>query len=195
MSGCPLKGQPEDHLVHRALLLLLILTNCDRRAEVPKRGQDHKSCPSRCLVGRLCPPDKLQVLTYFLSILFPPPACNAPGIPIGLGLRTWAWISKLEQDPQRRLIWRKALEGKQNGHFGDYLLIRLVCSTGFEHGPSLWTYKAMTNTTHGHYLPALAPEFGVHRWHFGTMSKIHVEMVELEISLLSWVHWVGWVGG
>lgn len=115
-------------------------------------------------------------------------------LPVGLGLRTRTWISNLGQGPQRRLIWRKALEGKQNGHIGDYLLILLVCSTGFEHELSLWAYKAMTNIINGHYLPGLAPEFGVHRWHCGAMSKIHIEMVELETGPLSCVHCTAQVG-
>lgn len=115
-------------------------------------------------------------------------------LPVGLGLRTRTWISNLGQDPQRRLIWRKALEGKQNGHIGDYLLILLVCSTSFEHELSLWAYKTMANISNEHHLPRFAPEFGVHRWHRGAMSKIHVETVELETDPLSCAHCTGQVG-
>lgn len=52
----------------------------------------------------------------------------------------------------------------------------------------------MANIINGHYLPGFAPEFGVHRWHCGVMSKIHVETVELETGPLSCAHCTGQVG-
>lgn len=131
MSGCPLEGQPEDPLVHRALLLRLILTNSDRRAEAPKRGQDHKSHPSRCPLGRLCPPDNLQVLIDFLSSLPPPSACSAPGTTRRFGAQNKEMGQQPGTGPSEEVHMEEGPEGKQNGHTRDYLLILLVCSTDF----------------------------------------------------------------
>lgn len=172
MSGCPFEGQPEDHLVHRALLLWLILTNSDRRAEAPKRGQDHRSHPSRCLVGRLCPPDNLQVLIDFLSSLFPPPACSAPGTTRRFGAQNKDMDQQAGTGPSEEVNLEEGIEGKQNRHTGDYLLTLLVTALV----PSMdcrpfGHMKATTNTINGYCLPALSPEFGVHGWHCGAVSK------------------------
>lgn len=108
LSGSPLEGHPEDDLVHRALPLQLILTNSDRRAEAPKRGQDHKSHPSRCLVGRVCPPDNLQVPIDFLSGLPHSPLAPLPAMllcswySMGQGLSRWTWVRKLARDSRGR---------------------------------------------------------------------------------------------
>lgn len=56
----------------------LILTNSDRRAEAPKRGQDHKSHASRCMMGRLRPPDDLQFPLISCQAASPPPSCHCP---------------------------------------------------------------------------------------------------------------------
>lgn len=57
----------------------LIVTNSDRRAEAPKQGQDHKSHPSRCMMGRQSSPDDLQVSIDFpSSSASPPPSCSCP---------------------------------------------------------------------------------------------------------------------
>lgn len=163
----------------------LILTSSDRRAEAPKRGQDHKSHPSRCLMGRQCPPDDLQVPIDFLSSSFPTPSLLLPlALPIGSGLCRRTRIGSLGKNLQRRLIWlRGPWKGSGTGHTGD----RLSSGTA-----SLWYQCQAWNVPFGQrkeglisrvaWFSLLDPThllgFGVHGWHCGAMSKTPTRTME-----------------
>ena len=161
----------------------LILTNSDRRAEAPKRGQDHKSHPSRCMMGRQSPPDDLQVPIDFPSSgASPPPCWSCPGHHLWARLWPRTRICSVRKNMQRRLIQREALSGNWSkllwrpcsGHrcFTVPISVLECPFSGIER--SGWWHEWQ----HLSAWPHFSSGFGLCRWHCGVMSRIWAWIVD-----------------